>query len=452
MVVFLLLVIGGVAAYAWNSSPQLIRVTPQPGAENVGATGSIRLEFSRSMDQRSVESRLQIFPAVEGLILWDENSLIFTPHQPWLTGQNVQVQLERGAKAASWLAFSMHGDSWEFTIGQTNLAYLWPSSGSADIYSLDPITGTIRQYTHGMNVLDYSANTAGSKFYFSAGNAKSGADLYLVDRIKADSVTQSPYQPEKLMDCGEAQCRNPVVSPDGKALAYEYLAATTIGRVSLVQIWTLSLPDLVAAPGGQAQHETVQPMWSPTGLLAYYDRTSRCYEIFDRATQVREQLPNQTGQPGVWATDGAYYLAPEISYQQTSNSFETGSSHLIRYRISDKTVEDISGADAVEDVEAVYSPDGKSIAFTRKSLDAAHWSPGRQIWVMDSDGANPHPIIDEADYNHYDLAWRQDSSQLAYVRFNQESISDPPELWMINVDGGKPIQLKVGGYSPIWIP
>ena len=71
---------------------------------------------------------------------------------------------------------------------------------------------------------------------------------------------------------------------------------------------------------------------------------------------------------------------------------------------------------------------------------------------MNGDGSNPHPITNESDTNHYDLAWSLDESKLAYVNFNQVQISDPPELWMINADGTSPVQLMVGGFSPTWIP
>jgi Bacterial Ig-like domain len=450
-VIFVLLLVTGAIVYAWRSTPKLVEASPLDTAQNVAATASIQVQFSRPMVHESVESHLKILPEVSGTTRWNENSIEFTPDQPWPAGQKIQVQLERGAKAKSWLAFSMGDQSWSFIISRAALAYLWPAAGQASIYTVDPETKSARQYTHGMNVLDYSANNTGSILYLSASNPLSGADLYKIDRFKADSRLNNAYQPEKLLDCGKAQCRNPIVSPDGEILAYEYLPATA-GEMSYVQVWTLSLSDHFAAQAGQAGHETVQPTWSSNGLLAYYDRTSYEYEVLNIITMERIQLPNQTGQPGVWSPDGVYYLAPEITYQLASNNNETGSSHLYRYHLADQTYEDISGEGALEDVEMTYSPSGDFIAFTRKFLDASHWTPGRQIWIMEPDGSNPHPITNEASYNHYDLCWSLDGSTLAYVRFNQETISDPPELWAIAMDGSNPTQLMVGGYSPVWIP
>ena len=281
---------------------------------------------------------------------------------------------------------------------------------------------------------------------------KEGADLYRIDRTKLEDSPDNPYQAEKLLDCGTAQCRSPAVSFDDQYLAYEYILPAPSGDAGPAQIWLLNLATLEAIPVGQETHETVQPSWSPTGLLAYYDRTSSGYEVFDPITQERVQISNQTGQPGAWSPNGEYYLAPEISYLQAAGGTETGTSHLMRYSIQSKTTEDISGPNKVEDVEAGYSPDGVLIAFARKFLDAEHWSFGRQIWIMNADGSDPHAITDEADYNHYDLAWSRDGQSLAYVRFNQVKLFDPPELWMVNIDGSNPVQLVIGGYSPIWIP
>lgn len=449
---FLVFVAGVMVLYSWTFRPQIIEILPAADTDNVSATEPIQLKFSRGMDHDSINSRLVIEPVTQGAISWEGNTLVFIPSAPWPRGKVITVRLEAGGRASSWLVFPLGDVRWSFSTRTSALAYLWPANGSASIYSLDPITGSVRQYTKGISVLDYSTNHDGSLFYFSGSNQEGGADLFRIDRIKADSSQGAPYQADKILDCRAAQCRNPVVSPDGRTLAYEYVQPTSGGGLGLVQVWTLSLSTRKTEPVGETSHRTDQPAWSSSGLLAYYDWTSSGYEVFNPATQARTLLANQTGRLGSWSPDGEYYLAPEISYQQATQGYETGNSHLLRYHIQDKGIDDLSGEGAVEDVEAAYSPDGSLIAFTRKFLDPIHWSLGRQLWIMGSDGSNPHNITNSPNYNHYDLAWNQDGSMLAYVRFNQEMISNPPELWMIDVDGSDPVQLVIGGYSPTWIP
>jgi Tol biopolymer transport system component len=452
VIVLLLIVAVGTGIFAWNSKPQLIEIYPQTGAVNVPGTSPIRLVFSRAMAHESVSTRLKIEPTMTGTFSWEMDTLTFTPDQPWPGGQKINLLLEPGARAASWLSFPMGRQSWSFTTSEESLAYLWPSYGKADIYALNPVTGEIRQFTRGMDVQDYSVSSDGRMIYFSSSNLQEGADLYRIDRSKLEGSPDNSYQAEELLNCGLAQCRSPVISFDDRYLAYEYILPGPSGDAGPAQIWLLDLTTQEAKAVGQETHETVQPSWSPTGLLAYYDRTSSGYEVFDPGTQERVLFTNQTGQPGTWSSSGEYYMAPEISYLQGASGTETGASHLMRYNIKNKTTEDFSGPNKVEDVEAGYSPDGSLIVFARKYLDIEHWSFGRQIWIMNADGSDAHSITDEADYNHYDLAWSRDGQSLAYVRFNQAKLSDPAELWMVNIDGSNAMQLVIGGYSPVWIP
>jgi dipeptidyl aminopeptidase/acylaminoacyl peptidase len=452
VIVLMLIVAAGMAIYAWNSTPQLVKSYPQTGAINVPATSPIRLVFSRAMDQETVNTRLKIEPAIGGTFKWDKNILTFTPDQAWPGGQMIKLILESGARAASWISFPLGRQSWTFDVNEAMLAYLWPSDGRADIYALTPTTGEIRQFTHGLGVLDFTVSNNGIMIYFSAPNSQGGVNLYRIDRTEVENSTEYSYQAQELLDCGTAQCRNPVASFDDLKLAYEYILPNPSGGSGPAQIWLLNLTSSEALPIGQETHETVQPSWSSTGLLAYYDRTSSGYEVINPLSQERVLLPNQTGQPGDWSPSGEYYLAPEIYYYQAPKDTERGTSHLIRYGVNSNTTEDISKSIDVEDVAASYSPDGSSIAFARKFLDAAHWSLGRQIWIMNVDGSSSHPITDEADYNHYDLAWSRDGLMLAYVRFEESRIFNPPELWMVNADGSNALQLVIRGYSPIWIP
>lgn len=452
VIVFLLIVAAGMAIFAWKSKPELIEFSPQMGAVNVPSASPIRLVFSHAMVQETVNTRLKINPVMVGTFSWDKDTLTFNPDHPWPGGQEINVTLEDGARSTSWISFPMGKHNWSFKTSEEMLAYLWPSYGKAELYALDPVTGEVHQFTRGMDVLDYSINSDGRIFYFSARNLRGGADLYRIDRTKLLGPANNLYQVEQILDCTLVQCRSPQVSFDNRLLAYEYILPIPSGDAGPAQIWLLDLTTMQAKPAGKETHETVQPSWSPTGLLAYYDRTSNGYEVFDPATQQRTQIPNQTGQPGAWSPSGEYYLAPEISYFPGANGTEIGTSHLMRYGNQSGTVEDISGSDMVEDVGPCYAPDGSLIAFTRKFLDAEHWTIGRQIWMMNADGSNPHPITDEADYNHYDLTWSKDGQNLAYGRFNQAKLSDEAELWIINIDSSNALQLVIGGYSPVWIP
>ena len=447
-----LIILIGMVAYAWVMRPKLIDEYPNEGAVDVPVTTQIRLVFSVPMNYGSVMSHLTIEPTQEGEYRWEENTLSFTPNQSWLSGGEVLVSLKEGVKAASWLAFPMQSESWSFTTNESDMAYLWPSDSPADIYALNPKTGAIHQFTHRMQVLEFTASNDGITIYFSAGNAQGGSDLYQIDLIEEANSSDNSYKPKKILDCGSAQCRSPAVSFDGINLAYEYLIPNPKGGLGPAQIWLLDLSDLNAIPIGQATHETVQPVWSSNGWLAFYDRTSQVYEVVNPKIDARVQLINQTGQPGNWSQDGELYLAPEIMYNPATGDTETGISHLFQYGIKAGTSGDLSKADNVEDVEGNYSPDGRSIAFARKYLDMERWSWGRQIWIMNPDGSNPHQITDEPNENHYDLAWSWDSQMLAYVRFDETKLYEPPELWMINADGSNPIQLVIGGYSPLWIP
>lgn len=438
--------------FAWNTRPQLIEFSPHDGAINIPATTPIRLVFSRSMQQEMVNEHIKIEPAIAGHFLWDDTSLTFTPEQPWPDGETISVTLEAGVRATSWISFPMGQRSWSFRTSSENLAYLWPADGKADLYALDPASGNIEQFTNGMGVLEYSVSRNGMVFYFSATNSKGGSNLFQINRAGEGNSAQDAFPAHELIDCGTAQCRSPVVSYDDQYLAYEYILPDVRDEATPTQIWMLSLSSLKATPVGRDGHETVQPGWSTTGLLAYYDRTSSAYEIYNPQTLERSLLPNQTGQPGAWSPDGRYYLAPEISYTSAAGGTETGSSYLMRYDVQGKTVENISGTGLIEDIEPVYSADGGLIALARKYLDAQNWSLGRQVWIMDADGTGAHRITDEADYNHYDLAWSRDGGRIAYVRFNQAVLANPPELWIVNADGSNPLQLVIGGYSPIWIP
>jgi Tol biopolymer transport system component len=443
LVLAILLALVGLAS---SRTPHLLETIPADGSQNVPAAAPLRLTFSVPMDADSLVNRLTTDPVRDGNLSWEGNTLIFTPNQPWPNGRQVTVRLAGGARAATGFAFGLPAYTWTFTTSQSLLAYLWPSSGPADLYALDPLTGDIQPLTMNANILDYTVAFNGLAIYYSTSNLSGGADIFRLDRMQLSST------PQLLVSCGTASCRSPAISPDNLRLAYEYVPASLSGRRLPSQVWLLNLAGGDAAPVGDPAHETYQPVWSSTGRLAYYDQTSLAYILYDPVSQTSLSLPNQTGLGGTWSPDGRTFVAADIYYVTLGPATEMGISRLLRYDIATGAATDLSQMEFVEDAAPVFSPQGTLIAFARKYLDSARWSLGRPLWFMNADGSEQRQVMSDVQVIDYDFAWSPDGSQLAFVRFDQGAPTSPPELWLVKADGTEPLELVIGGYSPQWIP
>jgi len=452
----------------WGT-PRLVEVSPAPDATAVPVGASLRLTFSRSMQPDTVTERLTIDPARAGSFHWEDDTLVFTPSQPWPSGKAVNVHLAPGARSDTTLSFPLRNDkNWSFTIGHPRLTYLYPADGTANVYLLNPLSGQAQQLTTSQGgVLEFSLTSNGRSLFYSVKNAEGGSDLY---QVNTPGEEEDPSQAAKtstlVLKCGQAACRSPQVSPDGSFLAYEKTAPTGSGQPNFPQVWLLSLPVGTAQPQnaesrqrlvGDSTHQTNQPVWSSDGQLAYYDTNLAAYVIYDPRSQQMTSFPNQTGQAGDWDPTGRYFVAPEISYIPAGDPNKTGlgtiaNSHLMQFDRQTGQTTDLTQAENLEDASPAYSPNGASLAIARKSLDIKSWTPGRQLWIILSDGSGARQLTNDPYFNYYEFAWSPDGDQLAFVRFNQTEMTEPPELWVINPDGSAAQKLIVGGYAPQWIP
>jgi Tol biopolymer transport system component len=125
---------------------------------------------------------------------------------------------------------------------------------------------------------------------------------------------------------------------------------------------------------------------------------------------------------------------------------------LILFNHRDRTSLDLNaGKGFLEDTTPVFSPDGSYLAFARKFLDSARWTPGRQIWLLEVDKTGAVQYTDNPNFNHFDFAWSPDGSQLAYVRFNQTTLNEATEIWLLDTNNGLTTILVEGGFAPQWI-
>ena len=463
LLVLVLLPAGGITYLL--GAPRLISVTPQANAEEVAVLSSLRLEFSRRMNANSVTDRLEIFPQQAGGFTWDERgrTMIFTPSETWPSGETVQVRLLRGAYASGFLPFSIREEaSWSFTIAQPRLIYLYPSEGPPNLYLLNPIDRNTRQLTNYLEgVADFDVDSQGSVIYYTV-EVPDGSLIYAIQDLNLDdSQDQTMPTPILALDCRQARCSSPRLAPDGSYLAYERSAFTTLDEPSFPQVWVLPLDQGLPVDDGaeprlidQSDHQTIQPQWSPDGLLLVYDTIAAAYTVRDLAGTEIARFPNTTGYPGSWDPSGEFFIAPEIFYESAlpSEPDTVGVSYLIRYSLLDGSTQILSEKDNLEDAFPAFAPSGAKLAFTRKYLDTTRWTPGRQVWLMDSNGENARPINNESVYNHFDFTWSPDERLLVYVRFHQTELTQAPEIWIYDMSIQNAWRLLRGGYAPQWIP
>jgi dipeptidyl aminopeptidase/acylaminoacyl peptidase len=448
-VVILLLILGGLYLAL---TPEVVSFTPEDGAASLHKITAIEITFSRAMDQESVMERLSITPEIAGEFTWEENTLRFTPVEFWPSDAEVAVSLAEGAKSKLGLGMS-GGLVFSFTVEPILLAYLWPAEGEADIYALDPDGGNILQLTDAGGVLDYEVGPDGVLIYYSADNNLGGSDIFLLDRYQGTAT--------RLLSCERGLCTDIALSPDGKLLAYQRNDS---------EIWLLDLDsrdeELVSTKG----HSTRLPIWSPDGRLTYYDAEEMAYIVLDVESGEEEKLENLTGELGDWSPFGRIFVAPEMFVNVTSilrgptgevsnqpvdpeelDPVRVLSSHLMSYAWETGIVTRLTADDQTEDAGPSFSPDGIWLAFTRRYLDPSRWTPGRQVWLISLDGVNIRELTNDPSYKYTALTWHPDGTLIAAVRFNTTVLTEPPELWLIGLDGDA-LQLVIGGYAPQWIP
>ncbi|GAB4498470.1 MAG: hypothetical protein OHK0052_11900 [Anaerolineales bacterium] len=441
---FLLLLL--LTAFAWSQSPRLLAVSPAENAAEVFIAAPLQFTFDRPVRLESVQARFQVTPNLPGKWSQAGNTITFNPVQHWGAGQTISVTLQSGVQSEFWLALpTLRQHHWQFSISLPRLAYLYPNTGSADLYLLSPQSGSVERLTTGGNLRDYAVAADGLSIFYSTTNGQ------IVQLWRADGSTQT------IVPCPQAACSNPRPSPDGKFLAYERLPMQP-SSAGDVQVWLQPLPQGAPFAVEPQAFTTLAPFWSPQNLLTYYDPTRQTFTLWHPKDGTYTHFSNQTGEMGAWLPDGRAFIVPEIFLIPNGYLSEEGAltalptSHLMQIRLAPSAVTDLTVENSLEDATPVVSPDARWLAFTRKSLKPAEWTPGRQIWLATPEGKQAQQMTNAPQYHHSALTWSPDSAQLAYVRASQTELGQPTEIWLMTIDSGSVLRLVIGGYAPQWVP
>lgn len=440
----------------WSLRPSVVGVSPSDEVINQSREVKITISFSHAMRAESVLERLHIEPVMEGSYSWEDKTLIFNPVEGWAKGETIRVWLESGAQSRFYLPINIEQE-WHFTVAPTRLAYLWPAGDSADIYALDPESGNVLRFTEAGGVLDYDVDENRDWIYFSALNEDSGSDVLRLDIFSGEIET--------VLACAQASCSDVQVAPDGSKLVYLRGDATSVG------LWLLDLKSGEEEQLSAEGHDVRFPQWAPDGRLSYYDISEGEYRILELASRDVARWENALGEAGAWQPNGVAFIAPAAVEVETDTlrgpSGEKSNedvaeeeltpvtlftTHLFEFKLNSGRETDLTGVKLWEDASPAFSPDGLWMAFARRDLSIIEAATARQVWVVRFNGADAHALTADNEYKYLSFAWHPDGSQLAVMRFNNILITEPPEIWLIDVETGDKFRLVIDGFTPSWLP
>jgi nickel/cobalt exporter len=244
----------------------------------------------------------------------------------------------------------------------------------------------------------------------------------------------------KLMfACEGANCGQPIWSPDGKRVVFEYMPL----EEATSSLWWLDVTTGEARPVFQeARLPGTNPRWSPNGVWLSYASTDGIRLNHLESGESRT-IPNVLGAAVQWAPDSKSLLMRDVLIK--NNQYIT---QLFLYDLASETLTNLSENENMENILAAWSPDGEMIAVVRRDLSIPR---GDQIWLMRSDGKDARVITNAPAVLHGSLNWSPDGKYILYDLYLLDSFPLESQLELVDVQTGATTNLGIIGYNPKWV-
>lgn len=221
---------------------------------------------------------------------------------------------------------------------------------------------------------------------------------------------------------------SPRWSPDGRTIAF--LSPDTDDDNAKAQLW------LIPVAGGEAKQLTHlrqgagSPAWSPDGKrLAFAARDEKPEDRADGQTKM------ELTKGRVYATD--VKVVDELRWRSNMIAPTGERRHIWVVPTAGGRPRKLTDGD-YDDVEPVWSPDGKQLAFLSSRARKQDWDFVADLWLVRSSGGKPRQLTDHVGGAGFPT-WSPDGKRIAYVGFEGKRIPwVDPHIYVRPVRGGQP--------------
>ena len=282
---------------------------------------------------------------------------------------------------------------------------------------------------------------------FNEDFVQNGSDFFRSFTVRPDGSERTQVGPAGPTSCGGND--DPWSTDGRKILCLVFLPDLTVGTATVdadgSHYRELSNPNLPASFGCGA--------WSPDGTRLLCPYTSDyVYTVRPDGTGLLQLTTVSAGEgPSGYAKDGshAYFTVLDATQHRTLYSIKTdGSGGLVALSPHSVSVHD---NDYFDGVSADSSPDGSAVVFAAEVTNTE-----KALYVVNIDGSAPHQLKTPAGVDPTSAQWSPDGNWIAFSGSDPTS-NDSFEVYLIHPNGSglreitSPTQ-GCSSFAPIWSP
>ncbi len=309
------------------------------------------------------------------------------------------------------------------------------------LYLIPALGGEIRQITNGnTGVWNYQVSPAGNSLIYSVPDGGTGSELWYWG---ADLPA-----PKRILHCPEESCSDVLWSPNREQILYSRLSfGDEQAYLGIPSLWWLNLETLETQPLFQdSQLPGYNPRWSHDGnWLSYTSASPQEIQIYHLENGVRQSIPTEIGSAVAWSPNSAQFLTADLQFIDKMYL-----SKISLYDVENDTLTPLPTEDDFDDNNPSWSPDSNWISFSRSQWTLDSLSAGDQIWLMDVNGQDAHPLTSSPETTHGFVSWSPRGRFLLYRVYAVQDTVSPSQIRIFDLDTNEEITVVAPGESPSW--